>query len=106
MQIVNFPTVGIDTTGGTILSAAAAAAGLAAGMEYVCINPSVALTLVDSTGGNAYANIPGAVAGSVANSPFVCPAGTPTMVKHRGGAINGISSAGTSTVQYALAVGG
>lgn len=106
MKIVNFAAASVDTTatGTTILSADAARAGLAIGMEYVCINPSVAVTLVDPTGGTAYANIPGAIAGSVANSPFVCPAGVPTMVRHRGGEIRGISSAGTSSVLYALAV--
>lgn len=105
MKIVNFAAASVGTGGGTILAADAAKAGLAAGMEYVCINPSVAVTLVDPTGGTAYSNIPGAIAGTVANSPFVCPAGVPTMVKHRGGEIKGISSAGTASVLYALAVG-
>jgi hypothetical protein len=108
MKIVNFAAASVDTTGGTggtILSADAAKAGLAVGMEYVSINPSVDIRLVDPTGGTAYPNIPGAIAGTIANSPFICPAGVPTMVRHRGGEIRGISSSGTATVLYALSVG-
>lgn len=102
MQIVNFDPVNVNA-GDTILTVDQAKAGGTEGMEYVCINPSVAIVLVSAQG--AHPNIPGSVAGTAANSPFTCAANTPTMVAHRGGEIKGITTGGASTVKFALAEG-
>ena len=107
MQIVNLPTVAVQVTaGGTeILSSAAATAALAAGMNCAIINPSVDIALVDAGGLQiSWANIPGAVVGTVANSPVVCPTGLATIVMHRGGAIRGISTSGVATTKIGLGI--
>lgn len=104
MQVVNFATVSVDTTGVEILSSAQATAAVTAGMIALAVNPSVDIVIVDASQGSAWANIPNAVAGSVANSPFVCPAGSVTMINHKGGAVRAISTSGTATVKRALSM--
>lgn len=101
MQILNLPTASVPTTaGGTfILTAAEAADGLARGMTCVVINPDVDIVLVDSQGSAA------GVPGTVANSPWVCPAGTPTVIQHRSGPIKAISTSGTATVKRSIGCG-
>lgn len=103
MQIVNLATVTVDTTaaGSEILSSALATTAMSNGMNCIVINPSVDIVLVDAGGASPNPNIPGAVVGTVANSPFVCPANIPTVVLHRGGAVRGISS-GSATVKRGL----
>ena len=105
MQITNLATVAVATTaGGTeILSAAAANAALTQGMNCAVINPSVDIVLVDNGGSQPSSTIPGAVAGTVANSPFVCSANTATVVLHTGGSIRGISTSGTATTKIGVA---
>ena len=112
MQVVNLATVAVATTaGGTeIFSSAQARIATTEGMTAVILNPSVDIVLVDAGGTIVTSQIPlidgtglGAVAGTVANSPLVCPAGVPTVVAHRSGAIRGISTSGTSTVKVAVA---
>lgn len=104
MKITNFATVPVDTTaGGTeILSIAAAKAATTDGMEAVIIEPSVDIMLVDAGGATPLSTIPGAVAGTAANSAARCPANVGTTVMHRGGPLRAISSAGTSTVKVTL----
>ena len=105
MQVVNLATVSVATTaGGTeIFSSAAARIATSEGMNCLVINPSVDIALVDAGGTLPSSNIPGAIEGTVANSPFVCPAGVPTVVLHRGGAVRAIASA-TSTVKIGVGV--
>ena len=105
MKIVNLATVSVDTTaGGTeIFSAAAAKIAASEGMNCVVINPSVDIVLVDPDGAGPFSSqIPGAVAGTSANSPFLCPAGAATVVLHRSGPVRGISTSGTSTVKVGV----
>lgn len=105
MQITNLATVAVATTaGGTeILSAAVANAALAKGLNCAVINPSVDIVLVDNGGLNPSSTLPGAVVGTVANSPFVCPANVSTVILHRGGSIRGISTNGTATTKIGVA---
>ena len=104
MQIVNLATVNVATTaGGTeILSSAQARIATTEGLNCVIINPVVNIVLVDNNGLGTSSLVPGAVTGTVANSPIVCPAGVPTVVMHRSGAIRGISTSGTTVTQVAL----
>lgn len=104
MKIANFDPVVITNAGGIIVTAQQANAALSAGLEYVAINPSVAVKLIDDSDGANWANIPGAKAGTAANSPLTCGASTPTMVAHHGGAIKGISTGADSTVTFAFCV--
>lgn len=103
MKVVNFATIAIDTTaGGTILlTSAQATAGIQEGLDSVGINPSVDIVIISDQG--VYPNIPGSVVGTAANSPFTCPAGSVTMIKHNSGQVRAISTAGTSTVKFGLA---
>jgi hypothetical protein len=103
MQIINLPTVDVDINGGEIFTSDQARAATTLGMLCIGVNPSVDVVLVCAQG--AYPGFPGAVAGTVANSPWVCPAGKTTTVRHRGGAVKAISTAGTSTVKVSPAVG-
>ena len=104
MNIVNLATVAVATTaGGTeIFSSAAARIATTEGMDAIAINPSVDIVLVDAAGASPSSPVPGAVAGTVANSPFVCPANVATIVTHRSGAVRGISTSGTATVKVAV----
>lgn len=104
MQVVNLATVSVATTaGGTeIFSSAAARIATSEGMDSLVLNPSVDIVLVDANGSSVSSPIPGAVAGTVANSPFVCPAGVPTVIQHRSGAVRGISTSGTATVKVGV----
>lgn len=104
MQIVNFPVATVTNTISPIVTADQANDAIAAGLEYVAINPSIAIALVDPSGGQNWSNVTGSTAGSVANSPFVCAAGVVTMVAHKGGPISGISTGADSTVKWAFAV--
>lgn len=106
MQVVNLATVSVATTaGGTeIFSSAAARIATSEGMSALVLNPSVDIVLVDAGGLQTTSAIPGAVAGTVANSPFVCPAGVPTVIDHRSGAVRGISTSGTATVKVGVGV--
>lgn len=112
MQVVNLATVSVTTTGTVIFTEDQARACTTLGLEAVGINPSVDVVLIDPTaGGGAYANIPnaagtgqGAVAGTVANSPWVCPVGVCTTVLHRSGALKAISTSGTATVKISPTV--
>ena len=115
MQVVNLATVSVATSATVIFAAAAARLATTEGMGAIAINPSVDIVLVNASGagdiaaGTASADpslgpIPGSVAGTVANSPLVCPAGVPTIVQHRGGPIVGISTSGTATVKVAVCV--
>lgn len=107
MQIVNFAPITIHAAapaGETLVTAAQANAALAAGADYVAINPSVAIVLVDASGGQNWGNIPNAIAGSAANSPFSCAANTVTMVAHGGGEIKAITTGADSVVKWAFAV--
>ena len=104
MKIVNLATVAVDTTaGGTVIfTSAQATIANSEGMECVIINPSVDIVLVDGGGLIVTSQIPGAVAGTAANSAAVCPAGVPTVVLHKSGPIRAISTAGTSTVKITV----
>lgn len=104
MQPVNLPTVVVTAAGNVILDQATAVAATKAGVDTLIINPSVDIVLVDPTDGGWAQQIPGAVAGSVANSPITCPANTPTLISHRGGMVKGISTGADSTVKRALGV--
>ena len=111
MKVVNLATVAVDTTaGGTeIFSSGQARIATSEGMGCIVINPSVDIVLVDAGGLQPSSQIPnlagtgmGAVAGTATNSPFVCPAGVPTVVLHRSGPVRAISTAGTSTVKIGV----
>lgn len=101
MQIINLATVNVDTTaGGTfILTSQQALDAQGRGMTAVVVNPSVDIALVDASGNSP---VPPGVVGTYANSPFVCPANTPTVITHRAGPLKAISSAGTSVVKVAV----
>lgn len=104
MKIVNLATVAVDSTaGGTeIFSAAQARIAVTEGMGCVVINPSVEIVLVDPDSGSQISSkIPGAVVGTAANSPFICPAGTPTVVEHRSGPVRAICAT-SSTVKIGV----
>lgn len=106
MQPINFDPITIHAAapaGETLVTAAQANAALALGAEYVAINPSVAIVLVSAQGANP--NVPNSVAGTAANSPFTCAAGTVTMVAHGGGEIKAITTGADSVVKWAFAVG-
>ena len=104
MNVNNFATASVvATAGGTeILSSTLATAAATAGMNCIVINPSVDIALVDAGGASPISQLPGAVAGTYANSPLTIFAGVPTTVLHRGGPIRAISSSGTATVKWAL----
>ena len=102
MQIVNFDPVTVGAAISTIVTADQANKALLQGLEYVAINPSVAIVLVDPSQGGNYSNITGAKAGTAANSPMTCAAGSPTMVAHHGGPISGITTGADSTVKFAF----
>ncbi len=113
MQVVNLATVAVATSATVIFAAATARIATSEGMGAIAINPSVDIVLVDASGAAAVAAgsaaganfnavIPGAVAGTVANSPLVCPAGVVTIVTHRSGPVVGISTSGTATVKVAV----
>lgn len=106
MQVVNIDTASVvATAGGTeILSAANASLAQQQGLNCVVVNPSVDCALVDVGGTSPVwtAALPFAVEGTIANSPFVCPAGVPTVIMHRGGPVRMISSSGAATVKRAL----
>jgi len=90
MRIINLATVAATTAaGGTALLTAAQGATM--GMQCVVVNPSVDIVLVDQQ-----------AVGTVANSPFVCPAGTATTIAHRAGVLNAISTSGTANVKVAI----
>lgn len=100
MKIVNLATVTVETTaGGTLLlTAEQAKAAASEGMECVVINPAADIVLVDPDGAGPFSSkIPGATAGTVANSPLTCPANVPTTVLHRSGPVRAIASASTVT---------
>lgn len=98
MQIINLATASVDTTaGGTfVLTVDEANDGVQRGMTCVVLNPSVDIVLVDNQGSAA------AVPGTVANSPWVCPAGVPTVISHRSGPMKAISTSGTATVKRSI----
>ena len=98
MQIINLPTASVDTTaGGTlVLTAAEAADGVSRGMTCVVLNPDIDIVLVDNQGSAAV------TPGTVANSPWVCPAGVPTVIEHRSGPLRAITSSGTATVKRSI----
>lgn len=100
MKIVNLATASILTTKSELLSSADATAAIKAGVTCFVVLPDVDIVLVDNSGTTP--DIPGSVAGSVANSPFVCPAGAPTVVDHRSGAVSAISTSGTATVKRGM----
>lgn len=104
MKVINIATVPVDTTaGGTeILSVAAAKIATTEGMEAVIIEPSVDIMLVDAGGLQTLSSVPGAIAGTAANSAARCPAGVGTTVMHRSGPLRAISSAGISTVKITI----
>jgi hypothetical protein len=104
MRVVNLATVSVDTTaGGTeIFSSTAARIATTEGMEAIVVNPSVDIVLVDSDGLYPSSSIPGAIAGTSANSPYTCPAGVPTIILHRSGPVRAISTSGTSTVKVGV----
>lgn len=104
MQITNLATVSVDTSGTNLISLAQAQAATQAGMDCMIINPSVDIVLVDAGGASPSSPVPSAVAGTVANSPLVCPAGVPTILLHRSGVVRAISTSGTATVKVALGV--
>lgn len=103
MKVVNFATVAVDTTaGGTeLFSSAQARIATSEGMESIFVNPSVDIVLVDAGGTIVSSAIPGAIAGTVANSPLVCPASTSTEIAHKSGPVRAISTSGTATVKIA-----
>lgn len=98
MQIINLATVAVETTaGGTfVLTVDEGKEGTTRGMTCVVLNPSVDIALVDAQGLNTV------TPGTVANSPFVCPAGVPTIIEHRAGPLKAISTSGTATVKRAI----
>lgn len=103
MKIVNLATVSVVATGnGTLLLTDAQARILTSeGLDSIVVNPSVDIVLVDSGGAIVTSQLTDAVAGTVANSPLVCPASTPTVINHRSGALRAISTSGTATVKVA-----
>lgn len=100
MQCVNLATASITTSISELLSSADANAATSLGLNSLVVNPSVDIVLVDASGTTAA--VPGSVAGTVANSPWVCPAGFPTVISHRGGKVSAISTSGTATVKRGL----
>ena len=98
MQIINLATASVDTTaGGTfILTAAEAADAVSRGMVCVVVNPDIDIILVDNQGSAA------TVPGTAANSPWVCPAGVPTVIEHRSGPLKAITASGTATVKRSI----
>lgn len=111
MKVVNLATVSVPTTaGGTeIFSSKQATVAASEGMESIVINPSTDIVLVDAGGLNPSSQIPdlagtgmGAVAGTAANSPFLCPAGVPTVVLHRSGPVRAIAVSATATVKIGV----
>lgn len=101
MKVVNLATVAVDTTaGGTeIFTSAQARAATSEGLMAVIIEASVDIALVDPDGLVPSSRIPGAIAGTAANSAAKCTAGNPMVVEHRSGPLRAISTAGTSTVK-------
>ena len=96
MQITNLAAASIPTTaGGTDLVTNAQMLAVQ-GAYCIVVNPSVDIALVDNQGSSA------AVPGTVANSPFVCPAGLPTVILHRSGNLKAISTSGTATVKVGI----
>lgn len=113
MNITNLATVSVTTSATVIFAADAARIATTAGMGAIAINPSVDVVLVNAGGAGTIAAgtaagtpdlgpVPSSIAGTVANSPFVCPAGVVTIVTHRSGPIVGISTSGTATVKVAV----
>lgn len=91
-RVYNIPAVSVDTTaGGTFLVTTAQLEAAPKGIVCVVILPSVDIALVD-----------GGSDGTYANSPFMCPAGIPTVQLWSGGPLKAISSSGTSTVKVGL----
>ena len=90
MRIVNLATVSVDTTaGGTVLVSDAQMRAIS-GAVCVVINPASDIALVQNAAmGGASAD----AIGTGANSPFVCPAGIPTVVSHRSGPLRAIAGA-------------
>ena len=107
MKVVNLATVSVPTTaGGTeIFSSEQARIATSEGMKSIIVNPSTDIAIVDAGGLLVTSAIPGAVAGTAANSPFVCPAGIPTEIAHRSGPVRAIATASTSTVKVGVAEG-
>lgn len=105
MKVVNLATVSVVATGnGTLLlTEAQARIATSEGLDSVVVNPSVDIVLVDSGGSVVTSSVPDAIAGTTSNSPFVCPASTPTVISHRSGALRAISTSGTATVKVGLA---
>ena len=103
MKVVNFATVSVVATGnGTeIFSVDQARIATSEGLEAIVVEPTVDIMLIDAGGAQITSAIPGAVAGTVANSPLRCPAGVPTVALHRSGPMRAISSSGTATVKVA-----
>lgn len=104
MKVVNLATVAVDATaGGTVIfTAEQARIATTEGMQSIFINPSLDVVLVDSDGNTPSSQIPnitntgiGAVPGTIANSPLVCPAGIPTEIAHRSGPVRVLGSAAT-----------
>lgn len=104
MKIANFDTKVIPAAGDLLFTSDQTNAALKAGLQQMCINPSVAIVLVDETDGGWGQVIPGSVAGTAANSPFTCAANTPTMVAVGGGNVKAISTGADSTVKRAFSM--
>lgn len=105
MQVVNFDPISVDdSTGELLLTSEQATAAGSAGLEYLGIESDVDIVIVDSSNGDNWANVPGAVAGTAANSPFKCPANTFVSIRHRRGAVKAISVSGTATVKVGLEI--
>lgn len=97
MQIKHLATVSVnDSTGAFILTTDEANKYAQQGMVCVTVNPDVDIVLVDALGASAE------VPGTAANSPWTCPAGSPTTILHRSGPLRALSVTGTATVKRSI----
>lgn len=99
MRIVNMATVTVATTAGGTLLVSDAQMRAVSGAIAVVLNPVSDIYLVQpaAMGGSAADAV-----GTAANSPFLCPAGIPTVVSHRSGNLYGITASGTSVTRVGI----
>jgi len=99
MRIVNMATVSVETTaGGTVLVSDAQMRAVS-GAVAVVVTPVSDIYLVQNmVMGGAAAD----AAGTAANSPFLCPAGVPTVIAHRSGPLRAITASGSSVTRVGI----
>lgn len=84
---LNFDAVSVATSATDLLTAAQQDI---TGMEAVVVTPATEIRIVGSAGPSGLG-----VAGTVANSPLICPGGVPTTIAHYGGPLKAICASGT-----------